>query len=762
MTAQVPIVHNAAANTHEPLPGADTLSLTAAQVTDLRAQLGLPDDNQAASEVSVSPAILGETNVQDALAAAAASITGLPATITAAIAAQVPAIVDANEARLRHPFECQWSTLESATTVGFWPAGLAKRTDADQVLAFANMGSGHTTEVGQIIMGRSYDWLASVAEWVTIFSRESDPYVRGTAIGNMASGRIGGIITTGDTTRKQWFSRSDDGGATFTETDITAQVPDTNHHVYGQLLPWPAAAGGHDSLGFIVATYAGTADAKYMGTQDNGATWTDGVLKSATGLPFGTQAQEPILLKTSAGWVLFARTNANTNLVAAVAGPDMVFGAWIDTGFPQGSNPVTAVVDSGYISVIVQDRRSFPGSVSDNATRMRRIPETASPATLADAEETVVAIFPDRGIGYVQSILTEVGWLHLAKGGEGASTIGGSGARLLVGRTTPAAVDDPVEVVNIIENGEFAEWPRGDSFLARAAGFGCAGRWSVNVSGATVDVEKLTITKEELAGVPCRTPYGLTIDNVGDADDFVTLRQRWLGTDAQALAALLMERQAFTVRLVGKGVPPADLFFSVAAGSTEIGYAAFTRPQGIEGDAPWVSTGVLKLTDLATDPASVATLDFSVGNRAVNSEYTLRLLSVAGYLGSGRAAPLEPPVVPPAVTAAQVARYCEKMTLTASDQLVTGVAVSTTTIYAPLRFTPKVSNALTITSSTASDFAARNSGLLTPSAIAFSTASQFSARMALTVTGATSGGAYVVEVAASPGADPFVLIDTGY
>lgn len=680
----------------------------------------------------------------------------------AIIESQVPAIIDANEAKLRHPFECQWSTLEAATTVGFWPAGLAKRVDADEVLVFAHMGSGHTTETGQIVMARSRDWLASVAEWVTIFSRETDPYVRAAAIGNMASGRIGGIITTGNTTRKQWFTYSDDGGSTFTESDITASVPDADHFVYGQIVPWPAAAGGHDTLGFIVASYGGTVDAKYIGTQDNGSTWADGILKSATGLPFGTGAQEPILLPVSTGWVLFARTNANSNLVAAVAGPDMVFGPWLDTGFPQGSNPVNAVVADGYINVIVQDRRSFPGSVSDNAVRMRRIPETASPATLADADESVVAIFPDRGIGYVQSILTEVGWLHLAKGGEGASTSGGSGARLIVGRTTPAAVDDPVEVVNIIENGEFSEWPRGDSFLAQTANFGCAGRWSVSVSGATVDVAKLTITKEELAGVPCRTPYGLTIDNVGDADDYVYLRQHWHGTDAQALAALLMERQAFTVRLVGKGVPPADLFFSVAADSTEIGYAAFTRPQGVEGDAPWVSTGVLKLTDLATDPASVAMLDFKIGNRAVNSEYTLRLLSVAGYLGSGRAAPLEPPYVPPAVTAAQVARYCEKMALTASDQLVTGVAASTTTIYAPLRFTPKVSNALTITASAASDFAARNSVLLTPSAIAFSTPSPFSARMTLTVTGATSGGAYVVEVAASPGADPFVLIDTGY
>ena len=711
----------------------------------------------------------GAPGVSPPLATTAATVAGTDTTlpvhsagVAAAITAQVPAIIDAHEARLRHPFECQWSTLEAATTVGFWPAGLAKRVDADEVLVFAHMGSGHTTETGQIIMARSYDWLASATEWVTIFSRASDPYVRGGAIGNMAAGRIGGIVTTGDTTRTQWFVKSDDGGVTWTATDITASVPIAQHFPYGQIMPWPAAAGGHDSLGFIVASYAGTADAKYMGTQDKGETWTDGILKSAAGLPFGTQVQEPILLPVSTGWVLFARTNANTNLVAAVAGPDMSFGPWIDTGFPQGSNPVSAIVADGYINVAVQDRRSFAGSVSDNAVRMRRIPETASPATLADAEETVVAIFPDRGIGYIQSINTEAGWIHIAKGGEGSSTSGGSGSRLLVGHTTPVAMADVTEIVNIIENGEFTEWPRGDSFLARTANFGCAGRWSVNVSGATVDVEKLTIAKEEIAGMPCRTPYGLTIDNVGSPNDYVTLRQRWLGIDAQTRAALLMERQAFTVRLVAKGVPPADLFFSITADSTELGYAAFTRPQGIEGDAPWVATGVLKLGALAVDPASVATLDFFIGNRAVNSAYTLKPVSVAGYLGFGRSAPLEPPHVSPPVTAAQVARYCERKTLTASDRIGQGTCLNSTTIEFTLNFSGKVSNALTITSSAISDFEARGPVSLAPSAIAFSTPSKDSALMTFTVTGASTTSGYAARVVASPGADPFILIDTGY
>ena len=694
-------------------------------------------------------------------ASAAATIAGTDDT-QPTNPAGVAAAIHANEARLRHPFACQWDTLESASTVGFWPAGLAKRADADEVLVFAHMGSGHTTETGQIVMARSRDWLASVAEWVTIFSREDAPYVRAAAIGNMAAGRIGGIVTTGDATRTQWFVKSDDGGVTWTATDITASVPLAQHFPYGQIIPWPAAAGGHDTLGFLVVSYGGTVDAKYMGTTDNGATWTDGVLKSTAGMPFGTQAQEPTLLRTSNGWVLLARTNANTNLVAAVAGDDMVFGAWLDTGFQQGSNPVHAVVADGYLCAIIQDRRSFTGSVSDNAVRMRRIPENASPTTLATAAESVVAVFADRGIGYVQSLLTEVGWLHIAKSGEGSSTSGGSGAALIVGRTTPAAVPAGGSIVQFVENGEFDEWPRGTSFIGKTADFGCAGRFSIIVSGATVDAERFALTRDTLAGLPCRSPYGLVIDNEGSPNDFVTLRQRWIGEEAPQLAALLMDRQMVTMRIIGVGEQTDRVFASIAVDGTEIGWAEFSAPQNIEGEAPWIASAEMKLSALSADPSTAATVEVNIGNRAINSAFTLKLARVAAYLGSGRLAPLEAPYEPPAITKAQVARYCEKLTLTASDQLVTGVAVSTTTIYAPLRFSPKVSNALTITSSAASDFAARNSGLLTPSAIAFSTASPFSTRMALTVTGATSGGAYVVEVAASPGADPFVLIDTGY
>jgi hypothetical protein len=56
----------------------------------------------------------------------------------------------------------------------------------------------------------------------------------------------------------------------------------------------------------------------------------------------------------------------------------------------------------------------------------------------------------------------------------------------------------------------------------------------------------------------------------------------------------------------------------------------------------------------------------------------------------------------------------------------------------------------------------RNTASITPTAYSFVTPSTFSARMTLTVTGATSGAPYIVEAAAVPGADPHILIDTGY
>lgn len=78
MTARTPVVHNSSTNVHEPLAAADTLTFTPAQIADLQAQLGLPDDNQTASQVVVSPAINGGADVQTVLQGLASAIATSP------------------------------------------------------------------------------------------------------------------------------------------------------------------------------------------------------------------------------------------------------------------------------------------------------------------------------------------------------------------------------------------------------------------------------------------------------------------------------------------------------------------------------------------------------------------------------------------------------------------------------------------------------------------------------------------------------------
>lgn len=74
MTARTLVVHRPDTSKHSPLDGADTIGLTPGQVADLRVQLGLPDDNQSAAEVAVSPTVLGGATVQAVLEAIALAI----------------------------------------------------------------------------------------------------------------------------------------------------------------------------------------------------------------------------------------------------------------------------------------------------------------------------------------------------------------------------------------------------------------------------------------------------------------------------------------------------------------------------------------------------------------------------------------------------------------------------------------------------------------------------------------------------------------
>jgi len=85
MAAHIPVIHHVTNDTHEPLASGDTLSLNAAQIAALQSALGLPDDNQTAAQVSVSPTVAGASDVQTALTNVYAAIP----VITYATAAEI-------------------------------------------------------------------------------------------------------------------------------------------------------------------------------------------------------------------------------------------------------------------------------------------------------------------------------------------------------------------------------------------------------------------------------------------------------------------------------------------------------------------------------------------------------------------------------------------------------------------------------------------------------------------------------------------------
>jgi hypothetical protein len=692
---------------------------------------------------------------------------------TGAVTTTVDAALKSAFAETRdHPMNGQFVMMERSSILSTWPSGIIWRDEQDELFMVDIVGTGHTMDEGaHVVVRRSQDGGDTWAETKTIFSRADDNYIRAAAFGRMASGRIGGVVTTGGTTRKQWFVYTDDQFATVTVTEITASVPITNHFVYGMLLPWPTAAGGDDTNGFQVITYGGTASIKSIRTSDNGATWSDVTLKDGTGLPGGAQPQEPSMVQLADGrHIIFVRISTNGNCYATTAPADMSsWSDWVDTGIPLGGNPVHALIDDDELHVYVQYREVSPGSVDDNTLVLysaRAAAVYANPALIGTATPIYVATLPTRAIGYIQSVKSERGdWYHVMKAGEGPSTTGGSGASTILCRQRPGAVrgvslvDNPRQVIS---NPIFRTWPRGTAWTGITVDEGGPGRWRINCSGATVSAQQITIPADIRGAFPFKTEHGFQISNAGSPEDFVGIQQRWIGDDAVDMAMHLENRKRVTVRLYGWGAfPPKWQATFVVNGGTSAGIATFPRPQGIDGDGPWVTEVEMTISSLATlgiAPSAVTSFQINFYNGSGNSEFTLNLAGVFVFTGPPA---LEPPIPTLPADEYDTRRYCERIATIASETITTGVARTSTIVWADLQYSEKVGNP-TITVSAATDIHVRNTGDVVASSISFAGAREKSARMAITTAGVTSGAGYLVEVVASPSASPFIQVDLGY
>jgi hypothetical protein len=681
------------------------------------------------------------------------------------------------------PFSGQIAMVERCPRVSRWLGGWLYDPAQDEHILIESIGTGHVMDKGSMLIARkSQDGGDTLRGLRTIFSRASDPFIRASAFMRLPSGRIAGLVVTGENgARKLWGGISDDGLVTVDWTDQTSAMGGLETFVYSTMKPLPALAGGHDTLGAFVTSYGGASvDIKMLYTQDGGQTWAPRVLKGSAGLPSGAPQEATLEQLPSGHWFLAVRTSANTHAFGAIAPPDMsAFGPWIDLGVPLGSNIVEAYADGPYLHFLVMYRDGFPGSVDDNSIveyRARADDVRDDPTVIGRSHRSIVATLPHRLIGYPQSCRRTNAdgspgpWSHVVVAEQGSSTLGGAGASLIVIRQIPGAVAGvsaaPVTRQHLV-NPTFDSWPRGTSFELPNTPQVTAGRWYCNTSLATVTVSRVTVPDNVRYALPWWNAYGIRLQNPGSPNDYVGLWQGWLGDDAIPVAVDLCDRQAVTARVGGWGATPADLRGSFTVNGTSAlrdgSGQFFGVPQGIEGAAPWlmdIDMRLKSLEDMAIAETAVTSCDFSIDNGRFAVEFDLQL---AGALLITGPAPLEVPMPERWETDKAVRRYLERVAVTPSAMVGVGHARTTGIFWAALQYEPKVATP-TVTTSAASDFQARAGGSdYAGTALAISNADRTRARVALTISGTmTTGHGGEIEVVSSPGSGaPFIEISCG-
>lgn len=665
------------------------------------------------------------------------------------------------------PMEGQYVMLDETSTVSRWIGGLMWHASTDALILVEQIGTGHVQENSMLVVRKSQDGGDTWRNLKTIFSRESDPFIRASAFASFSSTRIAGIVNTGDLTRKTWSIVTDDAFATATVTEITSSFTLGSHFVYGLMLPWPAVAGGHDTQGWQVLSYGGAnTDVKAIRTANNGSTWTDAVIKTSSGLPGA--AQEPSIVRLSDGrWFIATRTTANGNVWGTVAPADMSsWSAWFDLGIPLGSNEVHVLVngDYCYLHAFYRDGFAAPGGdgllADDNAiiawrAKCTDIVASSQPFT----QRRVMARLSDRAIGYPQSVQDPYGyWYHIQKIGEGDSTVRGSGSALCLIRQVPGAVrgvGSVPAVRQIIEDPTFSQWPRGDTVTASSTTGQWFGRHYLHPSGSTVTATKTEVPQAVRACVPNWSMYGAVIDNTGSANDFVGIQHRWLGDDAKPMALDICNRQRVTSRIWGWGTFPANLRSPFVVNSTDAVRAATTStfpvPVGVEGDAPWVTEITYRtehLDDISIAPSAVTGCYFSIDNNSISTEFTLKLASWEVFFG---APPLE--VLRPSSAEARAATndYCQRHATTAYAQIANGEAESSTILWGVLIYEPLCTSSPVVTAGDPANFQVRSGGVTaTATGVSFAAATRSRCRMAVTTSGLTLGRSGNVEVIGSP------------
>lgn len=607
----------------------------------------------------------------------------------------------------------------------------------------------------------------------TIYSSDVKRIVAGNAIANMASGRIGGIITVAEnlteiSTRQHLFLYSDDGGINWTTVDLT-DVSTYSLFPYGMLMPLPTAYGGNDVNGFYVACYGGIDAFTFIKTTDNGATWSSGTLKVNDDV-WSTFLQEPSVVITNHGAIAFLRGGDGVNLHIITSDDFTTWSDFEDTGVTLGANPVHAVYDSetDIIEVIIADRdeSSFGGTLLDNTIRVYKIKAASlydNASALSDVEPVFAWHCGNRAIGYFQSLRLGDRWYHVAKAKESpTSTNKIASCELMMISNVPYPVRKEMNSIQVLDNPDFSIWQSNTTFVNITTQQVTADRWEYVPSGGTANVSRVLLSENKSLIYPHKPKYGLNF--VAGAEDFIGLYQYHYNESAEYLFNLLKGKPELDLIVYGYGTPVpnfrAQLGFNFGSGggtavtNSVVFSNTFVVNTGSYVQSVRLQAPQLDFINVGTNPFVYLALTTST-SAAVNTTFT-GIFLYNGY------APDEPQAWSYQENIRRCERYRRKWS---SDTLLNrnmgvGFFSNSTTFEVPVRFDSALSlpvNAFQVGAN--SNWQARATANYVASGITITGNSRFGTTLNLTVSGATGGQAGALQAL---DANAYILFSTGH
>ena len=440
--------------------------------------------------------------------------------------------------------------------------------------------------------GASFEGLRSIylsEEWDT--RNFAGGVLGGSRVGLVAARMRGGGTKIEMTTPV--FVFSDDGGATWSHKEISLPVTSPIASFHGDLVRWPAAAGGHDEFGFAAFSYnfpRKSIDGLY--TRDNGETWnwradickSDGVIADCL-----TEVWvAPIA--PNGPWLMTARstTTGHARNLAVMTSKDLV--TWDeprDGGILLSGNAPALIIEGGeaYLYTVARrgHKRELPNTAGEslgNRLLVAHGPAADIVSGKADFSATggwkEIATLPDHAVGYIFPRKMRRRWFAAFNCGETGMVGTGESKRSWLGLMTPhppLIVDAPtlrtaMPLDNLVDNADFSNWSRGEKFSRTVSGQMTADRWSVtHPAEDAVSVEKV-VAAHPLRGPRtwlrkiCKAPSGKaahsTVQAIADvglgSDQRVTLMLRASSDGASTVSSIKL------VQYFGaKGSPPVEV-----------------------------------------------------------------------------------------------------------------------------------------------------------------------------------------------------------